>query len=273
MIGLTAAGMLTAAGGAAAQTPAPLTQAVVTDIMEPDFNVINLPTTRPMKPFRSSFHLTHRFLGNLKDGSFADNLGNLFGLDNGAMVGLEYRIALTERIQAVFYRSSIDKTIQFSGRFDAVRQSDVMPVSISAFGGVEGNQNFGWHAQGRATVKAPTIGATVSRTLMDRAVVYVVPAFTHNTLVLGDVHRNTFILGTGARVRLGENSFIVAEVSPRLSGYAPGSPEFGFGIEKRVGGHTFQLNFSNATATTFAQVARGGFPSTIYFGFNLGRKF
>ncbi len=269
------AAILVVAVGASAQTaaPAPLPQSAITDTMEPDFNVINLPTTRPMKPLRSSFHLTHRFLGNLRDGSFTDNLGNLFGLDNGAMVGLEYRIALTDRFQAVFYRSSIDKTIQFSGRFDVARQTDVIPVSISAFGGVEGNQNFGWHAQGRATVKAPTLGVTVSRTLMDRAAIYVVPAFTHNTLAQGDVHRNTFILGTGARVRIGESTFLVGEVSPRLAGYAPGRPSMGFGIEKRVGGHTFQLNFNNTTSTTFAQVARGGYPTTLYFGFNLGRRF
>ena len=31
-----------------------------------------------------------------------------------------------------------------------------------------------------------------------------------------------------------------------------------FAIEKRAGGHTFQLNFSNAFGTTMGQIARGG---------------
>jgi hypothetical protein len=70
-----------------------------------------------------------------------------------------------------------------------------------------------------------------------------------------------------------EGTYVVGEVTPRFSGYAPGDPEFGFGIEKRVGGHTFQLNVSNAFSTTFGQIARGGFPSTLYLGFNLARKF
>ena len=47
-----------------------------------------------------------------------------------------------------------------------------------------------------------------------------------------------------------------------------------FGIEKRVGGHSFQLNFSNYFATTLATIARGaGSGDDWYIGFNLSRKF
>lgn len=271
----TAVVFAASATAASAQTPEPANkpQSVITDITEPDYSLINLPTTRPLKAMHGSFHLTHRFLGNLRDGSFADNLSNVFGLDNGAMVGLEYRFAFNDRVQGVFYRTSVDKTIQFSARVDAVRQTESVPVSISVIGAVEGNQNFGWHAQGRPTSKEPTIAAVVSRTLGEFAAVYVVPTFVHNTLVSGDTNRDTFMLGTGARLRVSEHTYVVGEVTPRLSGYAPGKPEFGFGIEERVGGHMFQLNFSNTTSTTFGQVARGGFPTTLYLGFNLGRKF
>jgi hypothetical protein len=260
---------------AAAQIPEPANkpQSLITELTEPDYTLIDLPTTRPLKKGHGSFHLTHRFLGNLRDGNFSDNLSNVFGLDNGAMVGLDYRYAFSDRVQAEFYRTSVDKTIQFSARADAVRQTDAVPVSISVIGAVEGNQNFGWHAQGRPTWKTPSIAAVVSRTLGEFAAVYVVPTFVHNTLVSGDTNRDTFMLGTGARLRVRETVYLVGEVTPRLSGYAPGKPEFGFGIEKRAGGHMFQLNFTNTTSTTFGQVARGGFPTTLYLGFNLGRKF
>ena len=47
-----------------------------------------------------------------------------------------------------------------------------------------------------------------------------------------------------------------------------------FAIEKRAGGHSFQLNFSNGFGTTLAQVARGGSGSdNWYLGFNISRKF
>ena len=62
--------------------------------------------------------------------------------------------------------------------------------------------------------------------------------------------------------------------SSRGSGYDPGRAPGTFGIEKRAGGHTFQLNFSNGFGTTMGQIARGGTSSDDwYLGFNISRKF
>ena len=67
---------------------------------------------------------------------------------------------------------------------------------------------------------------------------------------------------------------LVGEVVPRVSGYKPGVNHGGFSIEKRAGGHLFQLNFSNSWATTMGQMARGGFTGDNWFlGFNISRKF
>ncbi len=281
-----AAGLFSVPSMSFAQAPSPASvtkpQAVVVDENELDFSIINLPTSRPLARFKSSFHLTHRFLGNLRQGSFKDNLGNVFGIDNGAVIGVEYRFAVTDSLQAAFYRSSADKTIQFSAKFDALRQTDTMPVSISLIGSVEGNQNFGLltsgddhsHTAGAHEHKAPAVGGVVSRTFGQRAAFYAVPMFVHNSLKLDETtHRNTFVLGMGARLQVLPTVYVVGEVAPRLKGYAPGKPEFGFGIEKHAGWHVFQITFSNSSATTFGQIARGGFPTTIYLGFNLGRKF
>ena len=47
-----------------------------------------------------------------------------------------------------------------------------------------------------------------------------------------------------------------------------------FAIEKRAGGHAFQLNFSNGFGTTMGQIARGGTSNDDwYMGFNISRKF
>jgi hypothetical protein len=67
--------------------------------------------------------------------------------------------------------------------------------------------------------------------------------------------------------------YLVGEVSPRVNGYAAGDPEYAFGIERRAGGHMFQLTFTNSLSSTYGQIAQGGFPDTLYLGFNLGRKF
>src|SRR4029079_18879661 len=63
------------------------------DLAEPDFTLAALPTTLRLPRHKSSFRVTHRFGRPLGRGDFGDLLGDLFGLDNGAFIGLEYRFA------------------------------------------------------------------------------------------------------------------------------------------------------------------------------------
>ena len=87
-------------------------------------------------------------------------------------------------------------------------------------------------------------------------------------------HNDTFMIGLGARIRIRPTVYIVGEFTPRVSGYRPGSTQGGFAIEKRAGGHQFQLNFGDAFGTTMTQIARGGPDgSNWYLGFNISRKF
>ena len=58
------------------------------------------------------------------------------------------------------------------------------------------------------------------------------------------------------------------------AGYAPGVSQMAAAIEKRVGGHSFQVNFSNGFQITPGQVTRGGTSNDDwYLGFNITRKF
>ena len=110
----------------------------------------------------------------------------------------------------------------------------------------------------------------------DRGAIYLEPIFVANaTPEFPDSDQNTLVLGVGTRIRLGNSrAYLVAEVAPRVSGYDGGSSLMTFGIEKRAGGHMFQLNVSNAFGTTLTQVGHGG-PATKHWhlGFNLTRKF
>ena len=250
---------------------------------EPDVVVVNLPTGMRLPLFKGNFRLTHRFAGNLRRGTFGQQLSNLFGLDQGAIIGFEYRVAVAPHVQAAFYRSSFDKTIQLHGAYNAIRQRGSMPVSMSALVSIEGTNNF-------QDKYAPAIGAVVSRTVGTRAAAYLTPIWADNTAASldpiehdhgGDEHiaeapherRHTTFVGVGARVRVATGTYLAGEIAPRVSGYAPDEPAYGFSIEKRVGGHTFSLTFTNSFGTTYAQVARGGTANALYFGFNLGRKF
>jgi hypothetical protein len=235
--------------------------------LEPDFTLVNLPTTLPLPMGAGNFHLTHRFNENLRRDDFGTQASNLFGLDQGATIQLEYRFGVMKHLEAIASRTNVDRDIQFSAKYDAFHQDAGWPVGLSAIVSVEGGNNF------RARY-IPAVGAIVSRTVGNIAALYLDPIWAHNTLpdVVSE-KLNTFYVGIGARVRIRPSTFVVGEISPRLSGYTPGDAEFAVAIEKRVGAHVFSLTFANTQATTFGQLARGGNPEALYLGFNLARKF
>ena len=241
---------------------------------ESEQNIVTMPTTRSMHRFGSHFRITHRFAKDLRNGSFGELASDLFGLDEGAVIGLDYRFAPTSNTQIGIYRSMLLRTIQFSGRYDAVRQTATWPVAISALLSVEGTRNF-------RDDHAPALGAVVSRTYGRRFAMYASPTFVWNSLtpgasgltVIDPSDDNTAYVGLGTRVLLPTTTYIALEFSPRVTGFAPGRGTWGVGIEKHTRGHLFQLNFSNSFGTTYGQVARGGERSNIYLGFNIARKF
>ena len=232
---------------------------------EPDVVVVNLPTAMRMPLFKGNFRLTHRFGGNLRNGSFSEQAGNLFGLDQGAIIGFEYRMAVARDVQAAFYRSSFAKTIQLYGKYDGLRQGGSIPVSVSGLISVEGTNNF-------QDQFAPAIGVVISRIFGTRIAAYVTPMWVDNTDAT-QASSNTTYVGFGGRVRIAGSTYVAAEVAVRAGGYAPDEAAYGFSLEKRAGGHVFSLTFTNTTGTTFAQMARGGAANSLYLGFNLSRKF
>ncbi|MEO8481844.1 MAG: DUF5777 family beta-barrel protein [Acidobacteriota bacterium] len=272
----------------AATAPAPVDEDddAVLDPAEPDFTVINLPTTYVLPRNKSHFRITHRFAGNLRAGTFGEKAGNLFGIDQGAIIGIEYRFAPIRHVAITFHRSSFDKTIMFYGKYDAIRQRGAMPVAISALVSIEGANNF-------KNKYAPAVGLVISRRIAGRIAAYATPIWVGNSAAslteIGHDHgpsttpepepqnngprQDTFYLGLGTRIRAFGTTYLVGEITPRLHGYAPDLQEYGFGIEKRVGGHTFSLTFTNTFGTTLAQLTRGGTANALYLGFNLGRKF
>jgi hypothetical protein len=252
---------------------------------EVELNLINLSTTRSLNRHQSYFRITHRFARDLRRGNFGQLIEDLFGLDNGAVIGLEYRFGILSNLQAGVNRTALSQTIQFFGRYDGWRQSDRMPVSVSAITSVEGLDNFGQNYQ-------PMLAAAVSRVATDWLILYASPTFVWNTQAVDSLsghdhdhdlpgaeedehshHEHTMFMGLGARVRFRPTAYIVGEYSPRLAGHDPGRAVWGVAIEKATRGHTFQVNFTNAFGTTPGQIARGGSDHDVYLGFNITRRF
>ena len=251
---------------------------------ESELNTVNLPTTQSLDRHQSYFRITHRFARDLRRGDFGSLAEDLFSLDNGAAIGLEYRFGITNNLQAAVYRTALSQTIQFFGRYDRWQQSESLPVSISVTGSVEALDNFQENYQ-------PALAATFSRAAKGWLVLYATPAFVWNTQAVDALshdhdlpgaeedehsqHDHTMFVGLGARVRFRPTAYVVGEYSPRLAGHDPGRGVWAVGVEKvtRSGKHMFQLNFTNAFGTTLGQVARGGSEHDVYLGFNIARRF
>ena len=237
--------------------------------LQPDFMVITMPTTLRVPRHKSSFRVTHRFGRPLGAGDFGELAADLFGLDAGAQIGLEYRFGVVRGTQAGIHRTS-DRTIELFAQHDIMQERDGRPVSLAVIGTVDGTNNF----RDRYT---PALGVVVSRQIRRVGAVYLQPVWVSNSNPLPSEladDDDSFLLGVGTRLRLRPTVYLVAEIIPRVTGYDPGVNQAAFGLEKRAGGHSFQIDFSNGFGTTMGQVARGGTSNDDwYLGFHISRKF
>jgi hypothetical protein len=256
------------------QPPPPQPQAsdpdVRVDPLQPDFTLSALPTTLRLPEHKMAFRVTHRFSRALGSGDLSDLFSNFFGFDSGAQIGLEFRYGLMPGTQVGVHRTS-DRTIQIFGQHNVLQEkADGHPLSLDVIATLEGTNNL-------RDRKSSTLGVLVSKKIGKVAAVYAEPMFVVNTNPLprgSGVDNNTTMIGLGARVRIRPATYLVGEVTPRLSGYTPNVDQGSVGIEMRAGGHTFQINFSNGFGTTLGQLAHGGVSSdSWYIGFNISRKF
>jgi Membrane bound beta barrel domain (DUF5777) len=140
---------------------------------------------------------------------------------------------------------------------------------VSAWASIDGTDNF-------RDSYSPALGAILSKRISRFALVYFEPIWVNNSNPLpaeGPEDNDSFLLGVGGRIRIRPTVYLVGEIVPRV-GFDPGVTGGSFAIEKRAGGHVFQLNFSNTTSSTIGQLTRGGISNDTWFlGFNISRKF
>jgi hypothetical protein len=241
---------------------------------EPDFTLVALPTTLRLPAGRWGFRVAHRFTRPLAQGSLVDLASDFFGFDSSAIVGLEVRYGIRPGVQVALLRTS-DRTMQFLGQLSVLQQRDERSFGLDAIAALQGLDNF---TEGYTT----TLGLNASRRVEDRGAIYAQPMLVINPLPENvapapgsdDPGNVTFMVGLGARLRLGRSTYVVGEFVPRLTGPDVSSDHVSFALERRKGGHSFQINFSNSFATTLGQVARGyGGSGEWHIGFNITRKF
>jgi len=264
---ILAVAMLATAVPAAAQAP-PDDPDLDINFVQPDFTLSSLQTTLRVPRHKSAFRVTHRFTRSLND-DFGSVLEDFFGLDSGAQIGLEYRFGLFRGTQIGIHRTS-DRTIEFFGQHEVLAQGESFPFTVQALATIDGTNNF-------RDSYTPALGAVISRTQGEWLALYIEPLWVNNASLLPSEvveHNDSFLLGLGTRVRVRPTVYLVFEGAPRVAGHDPLTGQMSFGLEKRAGGHMFQLTFSNGFGTTIGQLARGARNNEDWhLGFSISRKF
>ena len=274
LVVLCAAAAFAQAPPAPTPPPAAAPDDAVLKLEEPDYTLIALPTSLRLPEFKSAFRVTHRFTRPLSCDTCPNSLaGDGFGIDSGAIIGLEYRFGIFKNTEISIDRTS-DKTVELLGQYGVLRQNAHSPIEASVLAAVDVT-NVG--RRDTDSEYSPVLGVILTRLVGDRAALYVEPMWLHHTNLFQPTisDNDTVMVGLGTRVRISAGVYLAAEFSPRVSGYKPGANQGSFAIEKRLGGHMFQLNFSNAFGTQLTQLAQGA-PSgktNWYMGFNITRKF
>jgi hypothetical protein len=223
--------------------------------------LLNLPTTTT--PDKGDFlvRISHRFSDPVGTG-----LDNLFGLDSFANILLSLGYGITDNLTVTVGRARSYKEFEFSADWLVAAQGKTarLPFSATLHGGVS-----------LATEVSPDevkvfAGISLARQFTRRISVLVVPAIVTNADHWALSPQSTFSLGLGARYMVLKDFSIIGEWVPVLAGYSENESGWGLGIEKKIGGHVFQVFVNNGLGLTTAQFLPGGDLRLGDFDFRIG---
>jgi len=221
------------------------------------------------------FVIGHRF-GRVNTG-----FDELFGLDNANIrFGLEYGI--TDELNVGIGRSSFQKTFDGFLKYKVLKQSNVMPVTLTGFASaIIDTSDFPSETADfdNSHRYSYTYQLLLARKFSPGLSFQFMPTYVHRNLVLTEEDANDLIaLGVGGRAKLNARVAINAEWYPQITDSSDtfrNAIAIGFDIE--TGGHVFQLHLTNAQQMNepgfIGETTGDFFDGDIHFGFNISRVF
>ncbi|MEN2281769.1 DUF5777 family beta-barrel protein [Algoriphagus sp. SE2] len=253
--------------------------------------LINGQTIETISKKHLNFWISHRF-GSVNSGF----LSNFFGLDEARIrLGLEY--GLTDQWLIGVGRSSEEKTYDFYSKYKLLRQSNVFPFTLTAYGSLAVNtmptgyvMNSGsemkfYNNKERLTY---TTQALIARKFNEKFSFQLMPTFIHINKVENTLFdNNLFSLGMGGRYKISSRVTFSVEYYYNFVDRDPYQAETGvpypyhnslsLGFDIDTGGHVFQLHFTNARGMIerhFIALNTGTWENAdIFYGFNIARTF
>ncbi len=237
-------------------------------------HLINLPTTQSIGKGEILFRVSHRFYPSATEG-----YDTFYGLDGPAVILLSLGYGLSDNFSFTLARTQLYKEVELSMKWVILRQQrSKMPFSgaLNIGGSLVTESQPDRDVFDSDNMKF-NIQAILSYQLNDALSFALVPAYSSNINHWDPSPEGTLILGTGGRWMLFKDLSIIWEWNPVLSGYRAGADGWALGIEKKVGGHVFQVFVLNTTGLTSPQFLPGGDlilkDGDFRIGFNIFRLF
>lgn len=239
--------------------------------------LINGQTVETRNAGELEFIFAHRF-GRINDGIY-----EFFGLDQAYVrIGLEYGI--TDRLGVGIGRNSFDKTVDTYLRYKVLKQSDNMPITLTAYGNTgikfspkKEDATFDIAFQDRVSYVGQLL---IARKCSPTLSLQLMPTFVHKNTVDQAIEINDqFAMGIGGRIKVSRMVSITSEYYHRFD--APGSNpyhnSFGVGVDLETGGHVFQIVLTNTRGLTerafITETTGDFFEGDLHLGFNITRNF
>jgi mono/diheme cytochrome c family protein len=237
--------------------------------------LVNLATTRTLKKKEVSFLIAHRFYPDVGSG-----FDSMWGLDGPSTILFALGYGFSDSLEMVLSRSNLNKEIELSFGWKILdsRKNRLLPLDAVLH---LGNSLVTRDIPDRKTFDSRHIKVnaqlSLSFALNRRISLLLVPSFSSKTNHWEEDPESTFSLGMGARYHFGRGYSLMAEWIPVVSGYKDTSNAWGFGMEKKLGKHVFQLFIVNSVGLTTDQYITGGDlkleDSDFRIGFNIFRRF
>jgi len=239
--------------------------------------IVNLESTKLVGKGDFYFVIAHRF-GSIKNG-----LTDFFGLDN-ATIRFSFFIGSSDNFNLGISRSEFRKTYEISTKYRIIQQEkEGFPFNIVGFNSIGINTQINKKDFPKLAFKHRLTyfnELLISKKVNKNLSLEIAPVFIKENFVLNDAQDNSqFILAFGGSHKFNKSlslNFDYAHNFNRASHSGFRDP-LSFGLDIQVGGHVFQLVFSNAQPLTDANYitnATGNWgKADIFFGFNLLRVF
>lgn len=230
----------------------------------------HLPTADTVGAGNLEFRFLHRFRPGVTDAGSQ----NLWGLDGGANISLDFTYGLTDRLDLALRRTNLDQQYELAGKFALLKQSPSgAPLSLAVL--ASGARDTAEASAHRTHYAA---GVMLTRQFGSHLSLELAPFYASrtNTQKVGD-SRGTSAVGLGGLWRFNDLLGLTVEWIPQLSGVAAKYQSASIGLSIGTARHSFHLLLTNTPYAHTSQFVTGGdldwSSGDFRLGFNITRTF